>query len=431
MFQQFCTHAHIYTYTYITCPSYDSKWPKTFKHVFGVYLFLFLFVLTFDYIEQNEKKTPVLERRGRSFKRSNTRSYVRIYIYIYKTHLKNYCGIKYQRPTWVRYRPITIIPWRYSIPRRTFRHERSPPTFSTTRPNTCSVKSIFRQRALRQRLLPNSKNRGRMARTPAPPFSGDASRNTTGRVSSLSAGGRRRFSGVRGGFRATRWVDDDCRRRDLPSCTARVVHATVKCPSSRRGPKERNGRTRAKTKTVTRKGGRTKRSTRYNATADCEWTREFHNARLSFVDKSFCVRLRRKIVINRENELRARWPERWGFYSKDNVETVTCIYYICITPRTVSTLPATSRTAFSFPSPRQPHAVYSVRLFAYCLAVGVNYTDQRDRCRNRLRPVKSYSVFKDGTRHTKSASVETAVDGVHRTTAQSIITLTRRHSERG
>lgn len=31
---------------------------------------------------------------------------------------------------------------------------------------------------------------------------------------------------------------------------------------------------------------------------------------------------RRKILINRENELRTRWPDRWGFYAKQNVETV-------------------------------------------------------------------------------------------------------------
>ncbi|XP_050534520.1 uncharacterized protein C20orf85-like [Daktulosphaira vitifoliae] len=29
---------------------------------------------------------------------------------------------------------------------------------------------------------------------------------------------------------------------------------------------------------------------------------------------------RLKIYINRENELQAQWPERWGFYSKKNIE---------------------------------------------------------------------------------------------------------------
>ncbi|XP_027854281.1 uncharacterized protein C20orf85-like isoform X1 [Aphis gossypii] len=37
------------------------------------------------------------------------------------------------------------------------------------------------------------------------------------------------------------------------------------------------------------------------------------------IDKVQCDG-RLKIIINRENELRARWPERWGFYSKNNVE---------------------------------------------------------------------------------------------------------------
>ncbi|XP_025204990.1 uncharacterized protein LOC112601530 isoform X2 [Melanaphis sacchari] len=37
------------------------------------------------------------------------------------------------------------------------------------------------------------------------------------------------------------------------------------------------------------------------------------------IDKVQCDG-RLKIIINRENELRSRWPERWGFYSKNNVE---------------------------------------------------------------------------------------------------------------
>uniref|UniRef100_A0A2S2NFE5 Uncharacterized protein n=1 Tax=Schizaphis graminum TaxID=13262 RepID=A0A2S2NFE5_SCHGA len=45
------------------------------------------------------------------------------------------------------------------------------------------------------------------------------------------------------------------------------------------------------------------------------------------IDKVQCDG-RLKIIINRENELRTRWPERWGFYSKNNVEKMWSEYAV-------------------------------------------------------------------------------------------------------